>query len=706
MDKTILVVDSDPSVREQVAAVLSERGYRVLQAGTVAEASLIEAREPLHLLLVDDELPDGDGVEWIARLRAAGNHLRVIFTSPPLLDSQRVARLYRQLHVSMVLDKPVAPTHLGELIEGLIGKARPKGQRHPALDNTLSMLRKEYLLRLPGRLSDLSRAVAAARERPGDPAALLLAEGQAHRIRGTAGTFGLLELGEASRRMETALREARIGTEGLYGEIDRSLAAIRRLATEGGFPYPGSPGPSAEPAEPSPDHAGASVPSAADDPHPGEPAAARLPVNIEMARVLLLDEDEELQATAAKAARQRLIEVVPARTPAEALAACRERPPDAALLSLDLSEGGAERTFQLSRQIRALPLCESLPLAFLSQGPAHQVSASHRGASLYLVKPLSAETFLLAVDQLVAANRDARPSVLLVDDDEEFASLVAGILRCEGMTVALLRDPARVLATLGEVHPDLLLLDVNMPGISGFDLCRVLRATLEWQALPIVFLTGETDLSSRLVAFQAGGDDYLVKPILKEELLARIKVRIERARLLRERAERDALTGLLLRRSFLEGFSVRLQAARRKERALSLCILDLDRFKDVNDTHGHLAGDRVLAALGNLLSRRLRQEDLRGRWGGEEFVLALPDTGADAAAALLSRVLDEFRKVVFAPDRGEPFRTSFSGGVACFPEDGQDVDALLRAADRRLYRAKAGGRCQVQVHGPTPESVG
>jgi diguanylate cyclase (GGDEF)-like protein len=224
----------------------------------------------------------------------------------------------------------------------------------------------------------------------------------------------------------------------------------------------------------------------------------------------------------------------------------------------------------------------------------------------------------------------------------------------------------------------------------------MLRTSAAWQDLPILFLSARNDVQSRIAAFDAGADDYLTKPVVEAELLARVKVRLERLRLLRDRADRDSLTGLMLRRAFIEGLKTRLTEARRHGRVLTLCLLDLDQFKLTNDRHGHLAGDRVLATLGKLLASRFRAEDLRGRWGGEEFILAFPGESSETIAGVLSRTLSEFRTISFSSENGGTFTSSFSAGIASFPEDGETPEALLARADRRLYEAKASGRSTVR----------
>jgi PleD family two-component response regulator len=222
------------------------------------------------------------------------------------------------------------------------------------------------------------------------------------------------------------------------------------------------------------------------------------------------------------------------------------------------------------------------------------------------------------------------------------------------------------------------LLDAMLPRVNGWDAIRIVRTTPEHRDVPILFLTGRTDLASRVAAFEAGADDYLAKPLVTEELLARVRVRLDRRRLLREMTERDPLSRCLSRRALLDALASRLSEARRHARGLSLALLE----------------------------RRFRLEDLRGRWGGEEFVIVFPGETAQTAAAVLSRVLDEFRALPFRSERGERFFVTFSAGVASFPADGQSVDALLRAADSRLYEAKRGGRGHVVAAGAQPPRAG
>ena len=421
-------------------------------------------------------------------------------------------------------------------------------------------------------------------------------------------------------------------------------------------------------------------------------------VGLTAPHLLVVDADAAVRAQLEELGRDRLLAVVAVATPQEALEFARDGRVDAAIIDGSLGAAGVA----FAHDLRALPGLERVPMAFLSEHAdvERRVAAAHAGASLYLPKPVDPYAFGGAVEQMLALGRDEKMRVLVVDDDVDFADCVASVLEPHGIIVRTAPDATHLVETLDDVRPDLVLLDAMLPQVSGWDAIRIMRTMPEWRDVPILFLTGRTDLESRVAAFNAGADDYLAKPLVPEELLARVRVRLDRRRLLRETTERDPLTRCMSRGALLDALASRLSEARRHERVLSVALIDVDRFKRVNDAYGHLVGDHVLMALGRLLTARFRLEDLRGRWGGEEFVIAFPNEPAATAGSVLSRVLEEFRRMPFHSETGEPFFVTFSAGISSFPVDGLTVDALIRAADRRLYRAKRGGRAHVVVEEP------
>ncbi|MBM4291125.1 MAG: GGDEF domain-containing protein [Deltaproteobacteria bacterium] len=215
---------------------------------------------------------------------------------------------------------------------------------------------------------------------------------------------------------------------------------------------------------------------------------------------------------------------------------------------------------------------------------------------------------------------------------------------------------------------------------------------------------GDDDM--RVAAYRSGADDYLSRRADRAVLKACLESRLERSRLIQDRADRDGLTGLLLRRAFNDALQARLAAARRQGHSVSVCLIDLDHFKSVNDTYGHIAGDRVLASMGRLLSSSFRVEDLRGRWGGEEFMVAFSGEGAESARVILERARREFVRFYFDGEHGERFQSTFSAGVATFPEHGQTIEDLFKVADERLYKVKEAGRNRVLARDSIAEQEG
>jgi diguanylate cyclase (GGDEF)-like protein len=213
--------------------------------------------------------------------------------------------------------------------------------------------------------------------------------------------------------------------------------------------------------------------------------------------------------------------------------------------------------------------------------------------------------------------------------------------------------------------------------------------------MPVLFLTSRGSPDSIHQMFDAGADDYVRKPFVGPELLARIFNRLERVQLYRTLAEVDALTGAFNRRKSVEDIERLLRMADRALQPLSLCILDVDNFKAINDGHGHPAGDAVLRGVGAALHRFLRGDDIIARWGGDEFVIAMYGMSADDGRQRIGEFLEGIRGTRFDEDGAVP--VTMSAGLAEYPSDGADLESLYRAADEALYVAKEEGRDHV-VH--------
>ncbi len=206
--------------------------------------------------------------------------------------------------------------------------------------------------------------------------------------------------------------------------------------------------------------------------------------------------------------------------------------------------------------------------------------------------------------------------VLIVDDDPEQVSYYALVLQQAGMITSVALDPKQVIKILVEAKPEIILMDIYMPGCSGIELAAIIRQQTAFVSIPIVFLSIETDIKKRLEAMKQGADDFLTKPIHSEHLIASITHRVERTRAVRFFVERDSLTGLLNHNNLMEQLNREITRSTRTGGEICFVMLDLDNFKKVNDTYGHLTGDRVLKGLARVLHERLRSTDIIGRYGG------------------------------------------------------------------------------------------
>lgn len=323
-----------------------------------------------------------------------------------------------------------------------------------------------------------------------------------------------------------------------------------------------------------------------------------------------------------------------------------------------------------------------------------RLAAVRLGCQAYFVRPLELGNLLDSLDRFCAPPRADTGRVLIIGDARSLAGLYAAHLSEAGFRCEVVPDPLRTLDALRENPPDLILLDMNMPAASGQEIAQIIRQQDAYLSIPIVFLSAETDVGRQREAMSLGGDEFLQKPIEPVHLISAVKSRVLRYRALRALMVRDSLTGLLNHTTFKERLRAETARALRQHKPLTVALIDLDHFKRVNDHYGHLAGDRVIKNLARLLRQRLRGADVVGRYGGEEFAAALPDTALDNAVA----VLDQLRATFAAIDQGSGnarFHVTCSIGVAQCPPFIQG-EALIAAADAALYEAKRQGRNQIR----------
>lgn len=299
---------------------------------------------------------------------------------------------------------------------------------------------------------------------------------------------------------------------------------------------------------------------------------------------------------------------------------------------------------------------------------------------------------------------EAHQRVLLVDDCVDVHRLLEVRLRSEGIEVIGVTDGESALARAREVNPAIVLLDLDMPGLDGFEVLRRLKDDETLMDTPVIVLSGLSGANDKVTAFDLGAVDYVTKPFDMTELRVRVRAALRLnslMRMLAQRAQIDGLSGLWNRAYFDERWRTETERARRHDRPLSLAMIDLDHFKAVNDAHGHPAGDAVIQGVARLLKREIRASDVACRYGGEEFALIMPDTDPEQAAHLCERIRAALEAMTWP--RHPSRRVTMSCGVAGSAR-GTPVQAIdwIEAADGLLYATKRDGRNQVSMTDLTP----
>lgn len=677
MARTAIILETPDDIAKLIAPALTTRDYAVVSAESGSEAlKKFSSGTKFDVVIVGEELVDVDGISAIAKLRPLAPQSKFVYVA----DSWKGAALYQEirkkLRVDLVIHRPLKSSLVIAQIDALFEVKRHE-QEVPYENVVIKRSQAEYLKKLPGRIAEIAAALNQSRT---VQASLIDPGRMAHNLKGTSLSYGLDAVGVKAAVVEELCLRAATDTGFStvhWEEIDTAFLALKETVDRAND--------RAVAADELKNSGANGNDTATQDLEDVEPSRMKaVYCGLDPLPLGIFNGD-------------RRMDVVQVNDPNDVLDKAYVVSADA--LMFDMRKFDQNSCFEIARQVRSFEGNETLPLGFVLKDSTAdaRVQAVHLGASISLEPEVESDAVFESMKYLVSIRRPDRQRVLAIDDDPDFCALVTGILNDNGILARSVCDPQEAESVLESWEPDLLLLDVNMPGVSGYEVCKRIRTSPRWQELPIIFLTAQTGLDARLAAFQAGGDDYLPKPVADVELLIRVRVRLDRLRLLRERADKDALTGLLLRRAFLENLEAVVTESKRHDLNFCLALIDIDHFKLVNDLRGHLSGDRVLAHFGDLLKKRFRVEDVRGRWGGEEFIIAFRRAPRRNMAPALARVLQELKVMPMRDDKGNAFFVSFSAGMADFPEDGQTIHDLIQKADERLYIAKNSGRARIVV---------
>ena len=546
-------------------------------------------------------------------------------------------------------------------------------ERRRGVTDALLKLQHEYRAGFPARMLELRSHIRLipAQSALGNIAQL------AHGLAGSGATFGYPQVTRIAQEIERLCGDAQAG----HGPSDGMLIArLNDAATRLQWAFDAGP-----------------------SPVPGLPASSPSSHHRGLPQLLLVIDDDPLVrhdlSTQLQCYNYRVVELI---DPAEIADTVKKHGyPIAIVLDLGFpgdALGGARAVPTIQK------ICPTVPIVVLSGRSDFEarLHAARAGCSGYQVKPVNINSL---VDQikLLTNNETAPPyRVMIIDDDRGAAVYYQALLKEAGMVAQIVIDALTVQQTIEEFGPELLLLDLYMPDWSGLEIAAAIRHHADYVSLPIVFLSSETLRSSQLEALRIGADDFLTKPITPDRLVDAISTRAQRYRDLRRLMTIDTVTGTLNHGAIIRHIEAEIARSMRTGAPFCVAMIDVDHFKQVNDTYGHRNGDLVLRALCNLLRQRLRSSDTIGRYGGEEFLVLLPDTILEYGVRTMEWLRDAFATIEHR-DGNTAFPVTFSCGVAAFPEF-QSTNQLLEAADRQMYRAKEHGRNRVFPLLPTDPS--
>ena len=450
-------------------------------------------------------------------------------------------------------------------------------------------------------------------------------------------------------------------------------------------------------------------------------------------KILIVDDDPlNVKLTAARLPGD-CYETLRAYNGQEALEKVDKYSPD--IILLDIMMPGMDG-YAVTRKLKNNPDTRDIPVILITalDGTDDKVKGLEAGADEFLNKPVNTAELTARIrsflrlkqyqDQLkvrtpsqqlfstpeqekkyIQSTFDSQ-SILLVEDNDKDVRLIQGYLNGEGYKLSLARDGEETLSRVRGEKVDLLLLDILLPGIDGFEVCRRLKEMDQTRDIQIVVITCLRDLKSKIKGLELGIDDFLVKPINKFELQTRLKALLKKKKYLDRLhvnydtalhyAITDRRTGLYNHGYFEHMLEVEVKRSKRHKHPLALIMIDIDDFKQYNDTLGHLAGDEILGVLGQLIKKNIREVDLGARYGGEEFAIILPYTDLEGARKSAERIKKIITNHPFDPHISIPSKPlTISMGIATYPSDAISVHELVQRADKALYTAKEKGKNRI-----------
>lgn len=686
MNKTargsILVLDDDAGFRSLLVNLLRPHGFKVVEASSPDEAFSLFSKKDTVLAIVDYRLPQMDGMSWITKLREAGANVPVVFCSAIPCDAKTFSWLRNILQVAMIVQKPIVPSAFLQQIESLLpsyvrdfssegiagvdevytaddadlqADASMREQisqldKKVKVAQALQNARQEYFIQLDNDWKVLTAKIEQRNHNAGDEAALAEAIRITHSIRGTAGSLGLEEIGKLAGQMEDFLLSLdpwdSTDQEIYWSEIIRAAAKGSEL-----------------------------IKDAMKEAKLVKPSTVRN-------RVLILSSNQNIIEAAQEDETKEFAHVQGTDNAAAFMRYAAENRLDAVIIDTAPDTAGA---FRDAEKLRSITGNESIPIGCICLNN-QSLSASdllYLGASEKIIQPVSGESLREAIKRLLEVRIPGQPRILVVDDDEVLCKFVCGILNDQRMDASYETNPTLVVETMEKIQPDLVLLDLMMPVVTGYEVCRQIRADKKWSDVPVLFLTSKTGQAARSAAFAVGANDFLTKPVLAEELQARVAAQLAMASRKRKERARDPESGMLRGEAYMAEAADLLLAHQKEGRPLAIALIEIDDFDELTIVQGHHGAQSVARALSLMIHARFTAETLRCRWSSSGFALAAPGADSATLAGAVARLLSDFTRLKFSGS-SHKFAATFSAGIADSFQDGVELEEIIKGAHHRL----------------------
>ena len=665
---TILILDDDVKFRHLIGSAFEAEGYEVKLANDANDAfSLLKFIKPA-LAIVDYRLPGGmDGLQFIERLREQKMDFPVVLCTGVWIDGKTFITLRNILKVSAVIQKPVLPevmvhtiqnmlhapserpsasdkqapamqysqisgaVNAGKSIEEMLAamdeaissEADPEKRseleglrKRTAGQQKLSDARRQYVAALDQTYRELIAKIATARiSEEKEP--WRAAREEAHKLRGSAGSYGIAELSTVCGRLEELLAsydpDSIMMHELLVSEIDQLIVRGRGI-----------------------------VDRAARELGAIDRQAERIWTVLVIARL-----DSDTVATLRNiVAKNQGLEIDVADTVAIAQVKAKSMRYDGVILDVSLEPSAT--TFSIAKEIRQIPGYLRMPIAFVGVDDPTSGSLIWAGCTIAIRR---ADDLQGMTDMIVALTNSAealKQRVLCIDDDPHVTNFIEATLSDAGFAVKALNEPIQALEAARDFGPDAIVLDVMMPGISGFDVCRGLKTHELSVGKPILFLTASYDAASRALAYKAGGEDFIAKPVIREELIARLRTYVPP---LPDRLGAGG-AALLDRLLFMDTVN---QFISMPSASGTVLLIAVDDAEDMERKHGALAPEIVSTILARLVSIRFRPQDLRTQLDRDRFTVFIPDTTSIQEREIVQTIKAEVEALYFPSGTGDKF---------------------------------------------------